>query len=95
MNFRYGGVYSATSIFTAYRWISTIVQTKDPNFTPESFALFPVVVRPSGVLTYVIQQRGDLALSQESQENIDPGDYGIYNKSKKAHFVYKSWCGKL
>lgn len=57
--------------------------------TPESFALFPVVVLPSGVLTYVIQ-RNDFSLSREFQENIVPGDYGIYNEDMKVHFVYKS-----
>lgn len=55
---------------------------------PKSFALFPVVVRPSasGVLTYVIQRSG-LALSRKSKENIVPGDYGIYEG--KGVFVYK------
>ena len=77
---------SPTSISTAHRWITTIVQIKAPNFAPESFALFPVVIRPSGVLTYAIQRSG-LALSRESQENIVPGDYGIYNQGKKVHFV--------
>jgi hypothetical protein len=85
---------SPTSISTAHRWITTIVQTEDPNFVPESFALFPVVIRPSGILTYVIQRSG-LALSRESQENIVPGDYGIYNEGKKVHFVYKSRPGEL
>jgi len=85
---------SPTSISTAHRWITTIVQTEDPNFSPESFALFPVVIRPSGVLTYVIQRSG-LALSRESQENIVPGDYGIYNKGKKVDFVNKSRPGEL
>jgi hypothetical protein len=80
---------SPTSISTVYRWITTLVQTEDPNFTPELFALFPVVIRPSNVLTYAVQPSG-LALSRESQENIVPGDYGIYNEGKKVHFVFKS-----
>ena len=76
----------STSISTAYRWITTLVQTRDPNFTPELFALFPVVIRPSGVLTYAVQQSG-LALSRESQENIVPGDYGIYNDGGERKFT--------
>ena len=81
---------SPTSISTAYRWITIIVQTEDPTFTSESFALFPVDIRPSNVLTYAIKQRSDKALPRESQENIVPGDYGIYNEGNKFHFVYKS-----
>ena len=80
---------SPTSISTVYRWITTLVQVEDPDFTPELFALFPVVSRPSGVLTYDFRLTG-LALSRESQENFVPGDYGIYNEGKKVHFVYKS-----
>ena len=80
---------SPTSISTAHRWITTIVQTEVPNFAPESFSLFPVVIRPSGVLTYVIQRSG-LALSRESQESIVPGDYGIYKEGRKVHFVSRS-----
>jgi hypothetical protein len=86
-------INSPTSISTAHRWITAIVQTEGPNFAPESLALFPVVIRPPGVLTYVIQ-RSDLALSRESQESIVPGDYGIYNEGKKVHFVYKSRPGE-
>ena len=70
---------SPTSITTAYRWITTL---DDPDFTPEPIALFPVVVRPSNVLTYAIKRNGS-ALSRGSEENIAPGDYGIYNKGKK------------
>ena len=76
---------SPTSISKAYHWITTLIKNNDPNST-ESFTLFPVVVRPSNVLTYYIQRSG-LALSRESQENIVPGDYGIYNEGKRVYFV--------
>jgi len=72
------------STSTAHRWISTIVQTECPRAAPRPFALFPVVIRPTGVFTYAIKQSGS-ALSQESEENIAPGDYGIYNEGKNHH----------
>ena len=70
---------SPTSISTAYRWITSF---DHPDYPSEPIALFPVVVRPSNMLTYAVQRSG-LALSRESGENIAPGDYGIYNEGKK------------
>ncbi|KAF8798358.1 hypothetical protein BYT27DRAFT_6902896 [Phlegmacium glaucopus] len=75
---------SPTSISTAHRWITTVVQTQDPDFSLEEFTLFPIVIRPAYVLTYTVERDG-LALSRASQENIVPGDYGIYEEGKKIH----------
>ena len=43
----------------------------------QSYALFPIGMRPAGVLSYYIYRNGP-ALSPESQESIAPGDYGIF-----------------
>ena len=64
------------------------MQTEHPRAAPQPFALFPVVIQPAGVFTYVIKQSGS-ALSRESEDNIAPGDYGIYNEGKNRH-VQKS-----
>ncbi|KAF8804989.1 hypothetical protein BYT27DRAFT_7011455, partial [Phlegmacium glaucopus] len=38
------------------------------------------------VLTYAVERDGP-ALSRESQENIVPGDYGIYEEGKKTYYT--------
>ena len=81
--------YSPTSISTACRWITTIVRYQNPKFSFEGFTLFPVDIRPYDVLLYSMRRSGS-ALSQESQENIAPGDYGIYYDGKNIYFMYKS-----
>ena len=48
----------------------------------QSYALFPVEIRPSGVLTYNNYRNGP-ALFPGSQELIAPGDYGIFTLGKK------------
>ena len=68
---------SPTTVSTAYRWVVTAVQTWGRRPEPDqSYALFPVVVQPSGVLTYSVQQNGP-ASSRESQEVIVTGDWNI------------------
>jgi hypothetical protein len=57
----------------------------------QSYALFPVEIRPSGVLTYYNFRNGPI-LNPESQELIAPGDYGIFAKGKTEHFSPRqSW----
>ena len=47
----------------------------------QSYALYPIRMRPTAVLRYYINRNGP-ALSPESQELISPGDYGIFTKGK-------------
>ena len=57
----------------------------------QSYALFPVEIRPSGVLTYYNFRNGPI-LNPESQELIAPGDYGIFTKGKTEYFsLRQSW----
>lgn len=75
---------SPPNISTVHRWIMTIVQTEagsEASSKPQLFALFPVVIRPAGVLLYDLKQSGS-ALARESQESIAPGHYGIYNQGR-------------
>ena len=66
------------TVSTAYRWVTTAIQTRYPRSeSAKSYALFSVVVQPSGVLMYSVERNGS-ALSRESQEMMIPGDYGIY-----------------
>lgn len=81
---------SPPSISTVHRWITTIVQTQRSHSTPKPFALFPVVIRPAGVLLYNLQQSGS-ALSRESQESISPGHYGIYKQGRDHHIPNYVW----
>jgi len=71
---------SPVTISTAYRWVTIIVKSRYPQWQEaQSYALFPVEIRPSGVLTYNNDRNGP-ALSPESQDLISPGDYGIFTR---------------
>jgi hypothetical protein len=83
-------VSSPMTISTSYRWIKAAAQLKYPTWEPDdSFALFPVSVRPTSVLGYAIERNGP-ALSRDSHEVIVPGDYGIYNIGMKLHSMYQA-----
>ena len=70
---------SPVTVSTAYRWITDAVQAGYPDWEEaESYALFPVDVQPSGVLTYSVHKSGTTSLSRECQDAIVPGDYGLY-----------------
>ena len=65
-------------ISVSYRWIATAIETHDPDWDEaETYALLPVMVRPSDVLTYSVHRNGP-ALLRESHDIIVPGDYGFY-----------------
>ncbi|KAF7761262.1 hypothetical protein Agabi119p4_10671 [Agaricus bisporus var. burnettii] len=71
---------SPVTTSTAYRWITTAVETQSHGWKDiNSFTLCPVDVRPSGVLTYRVRQNG-AALPRESHDIIAPGDYGVYTR---------------
>ena len=73
-----GSQRSPMTVSTAYRWITSAVQTKRPVWRQaQSFVLCPVVVKESGVLVYSVHKNGP-ALSRESNEIISPRDYGVY-----------------
>jgi hypothetical protein len=73
---------SPVTISTSYRWVTIAVKGLSPEWSKgHSFALFPVGIRPSGVLTYNNYRNGP-ALSPESQESLAPGDYGIFTIGK-------------
>jgi hypothetical protein len=83
-------VSSPITISTSYRWIKAAAQFKYPTSDKtDLFALFPVVIRPTGVLAYNIERNGP-ALSRDSHEVIVPGDYGIFNIGMKLHSVYQA-----
>jgi hypothetical protein len=66
-------VSSPITISTSYRWIKGAAQFKYPAWEADSFAVFPVSVRPTGVLAYSIKRNGP-ALSRDSHDVIVPGD---------------------
>lgn len=69
---------SPITFSTAYRWITDAAQSQVRSWKEaETYTLFPVEVRPSKVLTYSVHKNG-ASLSQESQDIIVPGDYGVY-----------------
>ena len=73
---------SPVTISTSYRWVTIAVNDTFPKWPKaQSFALFPIGMRPSGVLSYYMYRNGP-ALSPESQELIAPGEYGIFTKGK-------------
>jgi len=79
------------TISTAYRWITTAIQTLFPGYTPDPFALFPIVVRPAWVFQYSIRQDGS-ALLQESEERIVSGDYAMYAQGMEHHIWDQCHC---
>jgi hypothetical protein len=69
---------SPITVSTAYRWVTTAVQTRDPDWEEaETYALFPVMIQPFDVLRYSAHRNGP-ALSRKSHEIIPPGDYALY-----------------
>jgi hypothetical protein len=73
-----------------YRWVTTAVQIRYPRWeATKSYALFPVAVQPSEVLTYSVQRNGP-ALSRDSQEMIAPGDYEIYDIGTQFYSMYQA-----
>ena len=69
---------SPVTVSTAYRWVTTAVQARYPAWKEsESYALFPVDIQPSIVMTYSVHKSG-ASLSRECQDAIVPGDYGLY-----------------
>jgi hypothetical protein len=69
---------SPITVSAAYRWVTTAVQTRKPNWKEaETYALFPVMIQPFDVLRYSAHRNGP-ALSRKSHEIIPPGDYALY-----------------
>ena len=62
----------STSLPVVNRGRSVFLSSQEPCH----IMLFPIGIRPSGVLTYYIYRIGPLSL--ESQESITLGDYGIF-----------------
>lgn len=83
---------SQVTVSTAYRWVTTAVLTQVPEWkAAESYALFPVILRPTDVLMYAVRQNGS-PLSRESQEIMVPGDYGLYNVGTKYFLMHQRWA---
>ncbi|KAF8816775.1 hypothetical protein BYT27DRAFT_7181214 [Phlegmacium glaucopus] len=81
---------SPITVSTAYRWITNAVLYQASSCSweeAETFALFPVEVRPNYVMTYSVQKYG-AALSRESQDIIAPGDYGLYTAGDPRLYTY-------
>ncbi|KAF8639120.1 hypothetical protein AX17_001735 [Amanita inopinata Kibby_2008] len=71
---------SPVTVSTAYRWVTTAVLTQYPEWkAAETYALFPVALRPNGVLMNTVHRNGESTLSRESQDIMLPGDYGLYD----------------
>ena len=71
---------SPITVSTAHRCITNAALSQVSQVRSwkeaETYTLFSVEVRPSNVLTYSVHKNG-AALSRESQDIIDPEDYGI------------------
>ncbi|KAF8624197.1 hypothetical protein AX17_007186 [Amanita inopinata Kibby_2008] len=81
---------SSFTISTAYRWIKTAVEACSNGHSwkeAESYTLFPVEVKPNGVLMYTVSKNGD-ALSRNSPDLILPGDYGLYAKDPRLYYFF-------
>ncbi|TDL20948.1 hypothetical protein BD410DRAFT_790300 [Rickenella mellea] len=85
---------SPLKVSTMYRWIHIAYRTFYPGRATTAFTLFPVVVEPSGPITYAVQQNGP-PLPRQSQEMVLPGDYGIYNTDGSTPNFYYRFTRRL